>query len=254
MSTSSMKAVKLNDSTPKVTKRARRPQSNIKAQILGRSSSMASPYIPSQFERRTRVYIACVNCRRRKIRCKSGDSEEKPCERCVKKGLRCEYVPVDGRDSNVNESTLNTSFAAHPQMYPSHHGHHREAGPPSVDPRSRYTQPQPQPTGSSSHRRNPVGPGAIHALPSGQGPYPGHTVPSHAPSNPTPPGGAYYHPSSHGPEMNMGPYPTGYEGHHGQQQQLAYPPFQWSAAQPPIVCTWISGGRGPFSGITLTRN
>ncbi|KAJ7433996.1 hypothetical protein FB451DRAFT_1195786 [Mycena latifolia] len=42
---------------------------------------------------RKRVYLACLNCRKRKIRCiKAGESE--PCERCVRRGLQCEYLAV----------------------------------------------------------------------------------------------------------------------------------------------------------------
>ncbi|KAJ7628792.1 hypothetical protein FB45DRAFT_1080049 [Roridomyces roridus] len=196
---------------------------------------MASPYIPSQFEPRTRVYMACVNCRRRRIKCKSGDSGENPCKRCVKRGLRCEYMSVEEqRQRNIHEST-ESSFTANPEMYP---GHHREAAPLDVDPRTRYTQPQP--TENRAHRQNPPGPGAIdmHALPSGQGSYPGH-IPTQAPLNLTPTGGAYYHPSLYGSEMNRA-HPTGYEGHNGPQ--LAYPPFQWGTAQPLIVYNWIAAG------------
>ncbi|KAJ7627942.1 hypothetical protein DFH06DRAFT_1338773 [Mycena polygramma] len=50
--------------------------------------SDAAPY------KRTRVFLACLNCRKRKIKCLTEDSEQKPCERCVRKGLLCEYRPV----------------------------------------------------------------------------------------------------------------------------------------------------------------
>ncbi|KAJ7036160.1 hypothetical protein C8F04DRAFT_1339667 [Mycena alexandri] len=42
--------------------------------------SQPAPY------KRTRVYIACT--------CLSDEYEQKPCERCVRKGLECVYVPV----------------------------------------------------------------------------------------------------------------------------------------------------------------
>ncbi|KAJ7016516.1 hypothetical protein C8F04DRAFT_1147009 [Mycena alexandri] len=42
----------------------------------------------------TRVYMACTACRARKSKCVSDQHENKPCERCVRKNLRCEYVPV----------------------------------------------------------------------------------------------------------------------------------------------------------------
>ncbi|KAJ7629118.1 hypothetical protein FB45DRAFT_48720 [Roridomyces roridus] len=55
------------------------------------------PPLASILTSRRRVVIACTNCRRRKIRCAT-DSEDdiprNPCERCVKKGLKCEYITV----------------------------------------------------------------------------------------------------------------------------------------------------------------
>ncbi|KAJ7104886.1 hypothetical protein C8R44DRAFT_746146 [Mycena epipterygia] len=46
------------------------------------------------FNRRRRVYIACLNCRKRKIKCLNEESLQRPCERCIRKGLICEYIPV----------------------------------------------------------------------------------------------------------------------------------------------------------------
>ncbi|KAJ7747841.1 hypothetical protein B0H16DRAFT_1850400 [Mycena metata] len=52
--------------------------------------------------KRTRVYIACT--------CLSDEYEQKPCERCVRKGLECEYIPVadvqpDGYTSSRNPAS-----------------------------------------------------------------------------------------------------------------------------------------------------
>ncbi|KAJ7676652.1 hypothetical protein DFH06DRAFT_1428293 [Mycena polygramma] len=47
------------------------------------------------FTKRTRIYVACINCRKRKVRCiTTDDSEEKPCKRCTEKGLSCSYLAV----------------------------------------------------------------------------------------------------------------------------------------------------------------
>ncbi|KAJ7805006.1 hypothetical protein B0H14DRAFT_2611797 [Mycena olivaceomarginata] len=51
-------------------------------------------------QRRTRVYLACVNCRGRKIKCLTDDSEETPCKRCVRMGLVCQYIPVPVQQAN----------------------------------------------------------------------------------------------------------------------------------------------------------
>ncbi|KAJ6543698.1 hypothetical protein DFH09DRAFT_1321891 [Mycena vulgaris] len=40
-----------------------------------------------------RTHLACLNCRRRKIKCFSAD-ETKPCARCAAKSLICEYMAV----------------------------------------------------------------------------------------------------------------------------------------------------------------
>ncbi|KAJ6535542.1 hypothetical protein B0H19DRAFT_1080014 [Mycena capillaripes] len=44
--------------------------------------------------RRTRVFLACLNCRKRKIKCLTVDSEQKPCGRRVRKRLLCEYRTI----------------------------------------------------------------------------------------------------------------------------------------------------------------
>ncbi|KAF7365743.1 C6 finger domain [Mycena venus] len=44
--------------------------------------------------RRTRVFLACMACRKRKIKCMTTDTEQKPCKRCVQKGLFCQYITV----------------------------------------------------------------------------------------------------------------------------------------------------------------
>ncbi|KAJ7768972.1 hypothetical protein B0H16DRAFT_1882110 [Mycena metata] len=52
-------------------------------------------YVPPVFLNRRRVIIACTHCRKRKIRCLTAEeTPEKPCGRCVKRGLQCEYITV----------------------------------------------------------------------------------------------------------------------------------------------------------------
>ncbi|KAJ6540522.1 hypothetical protein B0H19DRAFT_1077928 [Mycena capillaripes] len=45
------------------------------------------------FTQRKRIYVACIHCRKRKVRCVIS-SPNPQCERCTKKGLECEYLPV----------------------------------------------------------------------------------------------------------------------------------------------------------------
>ncbi|KAJ7772253.1 hypothetical protein B0H16DRAFT_166810 [Mycena metata] len=56
------------------------------------------------FLSRRRVIIACTNCRKRKIRCLTPEEPpENPCERCVKRGLRCEYITVTNQQDSARD-------------------------------------------------------------------------------------------------------------------------------------------------------
>ncbi|KAJ7779483.1 hypothetical protein DFH07DRAFT_765763 [Mycena maculata] len=52
------------------------------------------------FMKRRRIYVACLNCRRRKIRCIATEETE-PCERCTKKKLTCEYMAVSEENAKL---------------------------------------------------------------------------------------------------------------------------------------------------------
>ncbi|KAJ7679724.1 hypothetical protein B0H17DRAFT_1139006 [Mycena rosella] len=81
---------------------------------------------------RRRVYIACLNCRKRKIKCMTEESDRKPCDRCIRHGLVCEYVPV------ADESIHSALPGAAPQSdvqpftafnpYPVHESHAHTGG------------------------------------------------------------------------------------------------------------------------------
>ncbi|KAJ6562649.1 hypothetical protein B0H19DRAFT_1288664 [Mycena capillaripes] len=69
--------------------------------------------------RRTRVFLACLHCRRRKIKCLTDDAEQKPCERCVQKALLCEYHPVaDKQKHSTERSGVRYSSGPQPQASP----------------------------------------------------------------------------------------------------------------------------------------
>ncbi|KAJ6489913.1 hypothetical protein C8R45DRAFT_929209 [Mycena sanguinolenta] len=90
-------------------------------------------------QRRTRVYVACQNCRKRKIKCVSDDLQQKPCQRCTHKGLQCEYLLVGEQNISASSNTSNTSHSDFPQLSPA---------PGS----SSYATPQ---TDRSTHSRHP---------------------------------------------------------------------------------------------------
>ncbi|KAJ6540728.1 hypothetical protein B0H19DRAFT_1078128 [Mycena capillaripes] len=55
------------------------------------------------FTQRKRIYVACVHCRKRKVKCvNTGDSSNTPCKRCAEKGLLCEYLAVCEEDERDN--------------------------------------------------------------------------------------------------------------------------------------------------------
>ncbi|KAJ7646279.1 hypothetical protein DFH06DRAFT_1332666 [Mycena polygramma] len=59
------------------------------------SSSPSGP-TPRLFTRRRRAFVACANCRKRKMKCTTvADGNSMPCRRCALKGLKCEYLAVD---------------------------------------------------------------------------------------------------------------------------------------------------------------
>ncbi|KAJ7115722.1 hypothetical protein C8R44DRAFT_739471 [Mycena epipterygia] len=87
---------------------------------------------------RRRVVLACTNCRRRKIRClTSEDPSKNPCERCVKKGLKCEYLRVADQGDELPTPTSKTQT---PQLAPEGH---RSAPPKSAQHTSPSYSPGP---------------------------------------------------------------------------------------------------------------
>ncbi|KAF7325581.1 C6 finger domain [Mycena kentingensis (nom. inval.)] len=83
---------------------ARSPQSEPGIMSFPASSSSSAPATQSKlFQKRRRAYIACSNCRRRKIKCiTASDADYRPCTRCASKGLVCEYLSVGGDDADAH--------------------------------------------------------------------------------------------------------------------------------------------------------
>ncbi|KAK7038441.1 hypothetical protein R3P38DRAFT_544921 [Favolaschia claudopus] len=84
------------------------------------SDSLASPELEvvndgplSKSGKRRRTIIACVHCRRRKIRCITTENPPKnPCAYCVRKRLTCEYVAA----SHPTEPDQQSSASASPLL------------------------------------------------------------------------------------------------------------------------------------------
>ncbi|KAJ7852357.1 hypothetical protein B0H14DRAFT_2580971 [Mycena olivaceomarginata] len=89
------------------------------------SNSSTSATSSNLFMKRRRAYVACSNCRKRKVKCITpSEVDYNPCTRCAQKGLKCEYFASPDDD---------VSSAPTP--------------PPQIQPSSRYSEPgwSPQP-------------------------------------------------------------------------------------------------------------
>ncbi|KAJ7048738.1 hypothetical protein C8F01DRAFT_1379474 [Mycena amicta] len=116
---------------------------------------MSQPNAQDDDSRRTRVYVACLNCRKRKTKCMTDATADKPCTRCVKHGLQCTYAPID-HDNGVSASGQSSSqqstaphsnpFALAPTSSQQHSGQY--GGGPSHG----YASQQQQPYGTQSYQ------------------------------------------------------------------------------------------------------
>ncbi|KAJ6550064.1 hypothetical protein B0H19DRAFT_1264927 [Mycena capillaripes] len=183
------------------------------------------------FELQKRVFVACTNCRERKVKCMARPKQQ-PCMRCVQHGLVCEYVSTKKqrahgskrktrRLSNPGTPTSSTSLFPQPpsnqapefsgyEQTSSYEGYMPMAGNPygedhNLDNSSRYDSPS-QP--------NNTYPSTLE-----------YEVPAQTP-NPTMP-----HPSSmqpHGdppPQQPANPnYPLNYEYNASSQSYCTCPP------------------------------
>ncbi|KAJ7113386.1 hypothetical protein C8R44DRAFT_881707 [Mycena epipterygia] len=71
---------------------------------MSKSSTPSTSF--SAFTKRRRAYIACLNCRQRKIKCMTvSDSDNSPCTRCAQKGLTCHYITVPESESSSRPGT-----------------------------------------------------------------------------------------------------------------------------------------------------
>ncbi|CEH13689.1 hypothetical protein CBOM_01591 [Ceraceosorus bombacis] len=63
-----------------------------------------------------RASIACVLCRKRKLRC----DQAEPCRQCERRGLRCEYALTQSQSQRVDEPSSSTGATATPGTSKSH--------------------------------------------------------------------------------------------------------------------------------------
>lgn len=198
---------------------------------------------PYTFVKRNRVYIACVNCRKRKVKvrlyhsisgfrfndpsavflpqCITDETEQTPCERCVRKGLHCEYLAVGVAPRGRGDAPLPPPSGPQPGPYPA-------PSPPS----SGYgNYPQSYGTGPHNHNYMVGGPPAGPTPSDFHGMYNGSSnSPAHQQGHRIPPvSGPYQGPSqSHGQHN----YPLPSTSPPQQMGSSGYPPtYGYSASQ-----------------------
>ncbi|KAJ7824967.1 hypothetical protein B0H14DRAFT_1291747 [Mycena olivaceomarginata] len=70
----------------------------------------APPNLPLDlFTKKRRVNIACVHCRKRKVKCTTFD--ESSCGRCSKMGLSCTYLPVGAQGVDLKSPTAAVKYS-----------------------------------------------------------------------------------------------------------------------------------------------
>ncbi|KAJ6549987.1 hypothetical protein B0H19DRAFT_1073884 [Mycena capillaripes] len=180
--------------------------------------------LPPLFLARRRVIIACTNCRKRKIRCLTPEETPvNPCDRCTKKGLKCEYITISNQEADSNKSVASeaeasgrgSSFSSpetfprmnvanpsgltshiHPRVYPSNPPpNHLHGSLPNLQ----YRQPQ------------DLNPGPGYSASSGYNGAPSSSFPVTLQPNP------YLYPSRHFTPM------PGYSANPGREQSMGAP-------------------------------
>ncbi|KAJ7456151.1 hypothetical protein FB451DRAFT_1183939 [Mycena latifolia] len=107
-----------------------------------------------------RVYIACVHCRKRKIKCITS-RDDQPCQRCKKRGLKCDYVSVPEQQARSASSSVDCGQEV------------SERNPPSVFPSMSMTPTwnTPRSEGNPSHSGHssypPANESQFHLIPHG---------------------------------------------------------------------------------------
>ncbi|KAJ7500599.1 hypothetical protein B0H11DRAFT_2189440, partial [Mycena galericulata] len=94
------------------------------------SPNQSQEFLPT----RQRVYMACTHCRKRKVRCiTTEESYDKPCERCVRRGFKCEYVPVSAPPQSPapRRDPRAPSYMSNPSNQPTTHGYEASSSRPA---------------------------------------------------------------------------------------------------------------------------
>ncbi|KAJ7469045.1 hypothetical protein FB451DRAFT_1478841 [Mycena latifolia] len=209
---------------------------------------MSHPYYPPRSPqspvpyalRLRRTTRACFNCRKMKIKCRPPDETARtPCERCIRRGLVCEYISVTERE----EEFASDEHAAPATSYGSRRGDRSApplpyTGPPPIGQRPRFAE-QPLPDLSLPTAAAPPPPGEIMYSQYSGSPHPGWTGTVPWPSPPSSAGATqsnYAYPSAHDPSrLALAPPLEMNQGYYSMNVPVPQDPFNPTAGQPPAT-------------------
>ncbi|KAJ7779748.1 hypothetical protein B0H16DRAFT_724882, partial [Mycena metata] len=174
---------------------------------------------------RRRTLIACLNCRKRKLRCIPAEQTPNgPCTRCLKRGLQCEYVATTESNSPHTPEYSPTDIQ-HSQIVPrpsppnSSYGHGAAPPLPYTLPPARNNPPRYSDgryPDLSTNQQHPNYPAPGSSRPAMHGTY--------APANPA------HRPQQH--SAQPGAYDLHAQAYQYQQHRPPNAPFQYGAPPP----------------------
>ncbi|KAJ7456128.1 hypothetical protein FB451DRAFT_1277046 [Mycena latifolia] len=193
------------------------------------------------FTQPRRIYIACVNCRARKVKCISPEDGQ-PCARCTKKRIECEYLAVP-------EEQARSSSTAPGGQRSGKHPPRPSASTPQMPP----AWAQAPPGYGGSNRGNPQHSGQgyypqnasqYHAVPGGPPPM---TQPDRYPAQPQYPAAGGHHAYNHGGVQNQQPRPQNVHSPSGLPHPQAGAPGYPSDYQQYLANFGLNDGSYPAS-------
>ncbi|KAJ7938327.1 hypothetical protein B0H13DRAFT_2572206 [Mycena leptocephala] len=196
-----------------------------------KSSSSFPVTTPPPGHQRNR--IACLNCRKRKVKCVTNTRD--PCERCSREGWTCEYVAAS---NNEEMSTPSTRWV--PPLDPESYARNQGIFPPPPQ-----AQAPRAPSGYTGYGAQSAGPPGSHMAPVNQQGYSQHGY-SH-PSQFIPPGSSFQpgYPGNQPPAaanpayFGTNPSPV----QHGGFPEPVNPAYPWANSQPQAPYRGLEPGK-----------
>ncbi|KAJ6532958.1 hypothetical protein B0H19DRAFT_1272626 [Mycena capillaripes] len=206
------------------------------------SSSFTPDASSNPFMKRRRAYVACSNCRKRKIKCVTvSEVDYRPCTRCAQKGLKCEYftTPEDDQSDTVSPPEIQP---------PARDRDDRGWTPQPITPPSAGISGYLSSSRGSGARPNPVPPAGNPRYPYRPRPDPTMPATSSAPWGQQQPPSQHQQPGSGYPPAQMGFAPMQHPGGSASQQQY------YNSGTPYLPASASNAGYGGGGGAYYNQN